>query len=78
MDNNAFGEVQSATNFQQELTATSKVTKKVYNFEFWQIDWDSKNEVTDTILIMPRTDSCVTVSVQYSTIDFNSTMCQPL
>ena len=78
MDNNAFGEVQSATNFQQELTATSKVTKKVYNFEFWQIDWDSKNEVTDTILIMPRTDSCVAVSVQYSTIDFNSTMCQPL
>jgi len=75
MDNNALRNVQSATTFQQELTAISKVTKKVYNFEFWQIDSDSKNEVTDTILITPRTDSCVTVSVQYSTIDFNNAMC---
>jgi len=74
MDNSTLRGVQPATRFHQELTATSKVTKKVYNFEFWQIDWDSKNEVTDTILITPRTNSCVTVSVQYSTIDFNKGM----
>jgi hypothetical protein len=55
-----------------KLTAKSKVTKEVFHFELWQIDRDSKNEVTDTVLIMPRTDSCVTISVQYSTIGFTS------
>ncbi len=71
MDNNALRVVQSAIS-SQELTATSKVTKETFHFDFCQINWDSKNEVTDTVLIMPCANSCVTASVQYSTIDFHN------
>jgi len=70
--NQTLRNTQSSTPFNQKLMATSRVTKEVFHFEYWQIDWDSKNEVTDTILIMPRADSCVTVSVQSSTIGFHN------
>ena len=66
----ALGEIHPDRLLQLEMTAISKLKKEIFYFEFWQIDWGSKDEASDTLLVKPFADGDVTTLVQYSTIQY--------